>query len=279
MLNNILKPILKPILERNEVFKNKFYGKTCYIFGNGSSIKNIDFSYFTEHPTIAINHLVLHRDFHLLDVCAYTLPEPFSFYNFFKNPYSLKYEKNIMGNLFRSQIVNYPELNIFTSFTNIMSRGFKNTFYLHHFGRRNPNIHHVDPCLEFSFLGGGLHSAIGLAIHFGFEKAILVGCDYLMKPKSYGHFYSMPQFGKDDGVNPCNELLQSCSSKIKLEAISDYPVDSWLPCIDYESFSGARIKYRENNEIVSHENLLALHQAYQLGQHAGRVFSEESGIK
>ncbi len=275
MLNTILKPILKPILERNEIFKNKFHGKTCYIFGNGSSVKNIDFSYFAEHPTIAINHLVLHCDFHLLDVCAYIVPEPFSFYKFFKNPYSLKYEENIIGNLLRSQIAHYPDINLFTSFTNIISRGFKNTYYLHHFGKRAPDTNHIDACSEFSFLGGGLQAAVGLAINFGFEKAILVGCDYLMKPKSYGHFYSSPHFGKDDGVNPYKELLQNCSSKIKLEAISDYPVDSWLPCTDYESFTGAKINYRENTEIVSNENLLILNQAYKLGQYPLKVFLNE----
>jgi hypothetical protein len=96
-----------------------------------------------------------------------------------------------------------------------------------------------------------------------------------MKPKSYGHFYSSPHFGKDDGVNPYKELLQNCSSKIKLEAISDYPVDSWLPCTDYESFTGAKINYRENTEIVSNENLLILNLAYKSGQYSGKVFLEE----
>jgi len=275
MNQNILLRALHPIFHRNQSFKDQFNGQTCYIFGNGSSLKNIDFSYFTNHPTIAINQLVLHKDFHLLDVCAYALPEPFFFYSYFRNPYTLKYEKNVMGNLFRSEIAKYPKIKIFTSIANIFGGVRKNTYYLHHFGKREADINYIDICSKFSFLGGGLHSALGLAIAFGFEKAILVGCDYLMKPKTYGHFYSYPLYGEDDSSNPYRDLLQSCSSKIKIESISDKPVDSWVPNVDFESFSHSQINYRENIEIVSNENLLILNKAYKMGQYTSKIFPED----
>jgi len=275
MKNNLLHKALEPVFRRNFLFKNSFIDQTCYIFGNGASLKSIDFSHFTNYPTIGINHLVLHKDFYLLDTCCYTLPEPFSFYHYFKNPYKQKYEKNIMGNLFRSEIAKFPELNLFTSFTNMLGAPLKNTHYLHHFGKRDPHSNYLDICSEFSYLAGGLYAAIGLAISLGFKKAILVGCDYLMKPKCYGHFYAQPKLGKDDGLNPYEMLLESCSSQIDLEAISDFKVDCWIPCTDYETYTGASLKYRENTEIVTNDNLLILNNAYEMGQYHGRILPIE----
>ena len=263
----MLKSIIHSILRRNHIFKNNFFDQTCYIFGNGSSLKYVDFKYFSDKPTIGINHLILHKDFDLLDTCCYTLPEPFSFYYYFKNPYKLKYEKNIMGNLFRSEFSRFKHIPLFTSFTNMFGARHKNTFFLHHFGNRKPDSKYLDICSEFSYLAGGLHSGIGLAISLGFKKAILVGCDYLMKPKTYGHFYSLPKNGKDVGLNPYNELLAYCSSLIDLEAISITPSDCWIPAIDYKTYTGISPQYRENTEIVSRKNLLVLNEAYKIGQY------------
>ena len=271
MKNNFLHLVLKRILKKNFPFKNKFKDQTCYIFGNGASLKYMDLKNFTDHPTIAINHLVLHKDFHLLDTCCYALIEPLSFYSYFKNPYTKKYQTNIMGNLFKREIAKFPHLNLFTSFTNIFSSPLKRTFYLHHFGIRQSNSKHLDICSEFSYLAGGLHAGIGLAIELGFKKAILVGCDYLTKPRTFGHFYAQPHLGQDDGFQPYTQLLEDCSSMISLELISAHPTDCQLPAIDYETFTGSPVKYRKNTEIVSRENLLALNTAFEMGQYTAPV--------
>lgn len=268
MKNAFQKNLLKPILKKNKVFNNQFKDKTCYIFGNGASLKYIDFNYFKNYPSIGINHLILHKDFNLLNICCYTLPEPMSFYSYFKNPYKRRYEKNIMGRLFRSQLDKFPNIKLFTSYTNILGTNFSQTHYLHHFGKKVPDRNYLNLCSEFSYLAGGLSAGIGLAISLGFNKAILVGCDYLMKPKTYGHFYSQPRKGHDDGHNPYTQLLHDCVSMINLEVISINKLhSSWLPCIDYEQHTGVMTKYRENTEIVSRENLLTLNEAYKMGQY------------
>ena len=95
----ILDFFLSYPLKKNASFKGSFQGKTCYIFGNGSSLKNMCFSHFRDHPTIGINHIVLHKDFNLLNTCCYAFPEPFSFYYYYKNPYKKKYEIKIISAL------------------------------------------------------------------------------------------------------------------------------------------------------------------------------------
>ena len=275
MKNNFLHAALKPILKKNHLFKDKFKDQTCFIFGNGASLKVMELEHFRDLPTIAINHLVLHKDFHLLDTCCYALIEPLSFYKYFKNPYINKYQSNIMGNLFRKEIAKFPHLNLFTSFTNMFGSPLNHTYYLHHFGMRQPNAEYLDLCSKFSYLAGGLHAATGLAIELGFKKAILIGCDYLMKPQSYGHFYAQPQYGEDEGHRPYAEILEDCSSKIILEAISDYPKDCWIPSIDYETYTGSSIKYRENTEIVSKENLLILNKAFDMDHYTAPVLRQD----
>jgi hypothetical protein len=275
MKNNFLKNLLHPILKKNEVFKNKFKGETCYIFGNGASLKYVDFKNFQNHPSIGINHLILHKEFNLLDICCYTLPEPMSFYPYYKNPYKLKYEKNIMGSLFRSQMIKFPNIKLFTSFTNILGTNFRKTYYLHHFGKKEPDVNYLNLCSEFSYLAGGLYAGIGLAISLGFKKAILVGCDYLMKPKTYGHFYSQPREGNDYGLNPYNELLDDCLSMIDLEAISINAQDSWIPCTDYKKFTGVSTSYRENTEIISRDNLMILNEAYKMRQYPEPILPKD----
>ena len=270
----ILDFFLSYPLKKNASFKGSFQGKTCYIFGNGSSLKNMCFSNFRDHPTIGINHLVLHKDFNLLNTCCYAFPEPFSFYYYYKNPYKKKYEVNILNNLFRKEISKFPNINLFTSLSNIFSKPTKNTFFLHHLGKRKPDSEFLNLCSEFSYMSGGLYTGIGLAIALGFEKAILVGCDYLMMPKTYGHFYSLPKLGVDNGINPYDQLINDCSSKILLEAISDYSTDCRIPCIDYETYTGSPTKYRENTDIVSNENLLILNKAYENGQYHSPILSK-----
>lgn len=275
MKNNFLHALLKPILKKNLPFKDKFKDQTCYIFGNGASLKAMDLKHFTDHPTIAINHLVLHKDFHLLDTCCYALIEPLSFYSYFKNPYTQKYQSNVMGRLFKKEIAKFPHLNLFTSFTNIFGSPLQRTYYLHHFGKRQADSKHLDLCSDFSYLAGGLHAGIGLAIELGFKKAILVGCDYLTKPRTFGHFYAQPLHGKDDDYQPYTQLLEDCSSKIALEVITDHPRDCVLPSIDYENFTGSPVKYRENVEIVSRENLLILNKAFEMEQYTSPILPQD----
>ena len=105
----ILDFFLSYPLKKNASFKGSFQGKTCYIFGNGSSLKNMCFSHFRDHPTIGINHIVLHKDFNLLNTCCYAFPEPFSFYYYYKNPYKKQYEINIDKSRFEQEVFYYLE--------------------------------------------------------------------------------------------------------------------------------------------------------------------------
>jgi len=264
--------LFKLIIAKNAQFKNVYKGESCYIFGNGASIKSLDLNDFNDLHSISINLMNLHKDFEKLNSCGYVLPESYFFYRYFINPYDKKIKENIIGNLFRTKIRQFPDLKLFTSVTNFFGAPTRNTFFFHHFEKKLPDKKFVDLAHEFSFIAGGLYAAIGLAIYFGFHKIILVGCDYFFSPREYGHFYSLPsKSSKLDYSNPYPQLILQSKELIDIEILCLDNSSDWLKNIKYTNFCSKPLKYKENHEIVDNYSLSEMHRAYEDQQFQHRV--------
>ena len=264
--------LLHRILAKNEQFKNKHKDETCYIIGNGASLKNMDLSVFSNHITIGINHLCLHNDFQKLDVRYHAVVEPLFLYPYCKNPYTKQIQENILGKLFKKSFSQYPQVNLFVNISNIAGFNLSNIYYLYHFGHREPDITHCDISDTFSFMAGGLYSGIGLAISMGFRKAILVGCDYIFTPAFNGHFYaSGPGKRGYKEKNIYETLFNAVEGVIELSVITDIGVSKWLPSQTYKELTGKSLKYHENNEIVKKEYLDILRRAVELKQYGVQI--------
>ena len=260
------------ILQKNEPFKNIHKDETCYIIGNGASLKNMDLSAFSNHITIGVNNLVLHSDFQKLDVRYHVLVEPLFLYPYCKNPYTKKIQENIFGKLFKKSFSQYPQVNLFVSITNILGSNLSNIYYLYHFGHREPDMKQCDISGTFSFMAGGLYGAIGLAINMGFRKAILVGCDYVFTPICDGHFYGLGPGERTDKVkNIYEKLFNEVEGAIELSVITDVGVSKWLPSQTYKELTGKNLKYHENNEIIKKEYLDILKKAVELKQFDAQI--------
>lgn len=271
----ILYAITKPILKRNKRFIGRHQGETCYIFGNGASLKYMDLSSFSNLPTIGLNFLCLHNGFRSLDVQYYATIEPFFFYPFVKNPYTHTYQTNVLGSLFKKALRSYPEVKLFTSISNIFGVRRRNTYYLHHYGIKTPAREHLSICGEFSFMKGALYAGIGLAANLGFRKGILVGCDYIFTPCSDGHFYSAgPPARSNRFENVFKHLFNESRDLIELSVIVDNGESRWLPYQSYESFTGKKLEYKENIEIVSREYLDMLNLAYKQKCYLSAIYPE-----
>jgi hypothetical protein len=252
LVDKIIRIFFRNILLKNDKFKNKHKGETCYIIGNGSSLKYMDLGFFSDHISIGINHICIHKDFHKLDTRYYVLVESFFFYPFIKNPYLKKYQENIFGKLFKKSFKKKSKINLFASLTNIFGFNFKNINYLYHFGQRNVNKRNIDISDTFSFMAGGLHAAVGLAISMGFKKAILIGCDYTFTPVYSGHFYSLgPPRRSDKDYNMYEDLFRESNGLIELSVITNQTGSNSLAFETYEKYTGDRLKYKENTEIVN----------------------------
>jgi len=271
----ILRHLFNPVLARNRRFIGRHKGETCYIFGNGASLKNMDFNSFMDHPAIGLNFLCIHNDFLCLNMQYYILAEPFYFYSFIKNPYNGKYQKNVMGRLFNKAFSAYPDVILFTSISNILGAPTGRTFYLHHFGNRKPSRDVMDISGEFSFMGGALLAGIGLAINLGFKKAYLVGCDYLLSPMRGGHFYSHgPSIAINNGKGGegYGSFLEQVDGLIDLCVITDIGESRSLSTVSYFDLKARRPAYKENAEIVAPEYLDILNEAFKLGQFTNNIY-------
>tara|TARA_B100000035_G_scaffold70904_1_gene58288 strand:- start:29602 stop:30408 length:807 start_codon:yes stop_codon:yes gene_type:complete len=259
-----LKKIIAPLISKNIELVNYFKGEDCYIFGNGSSIKFLDLDFFTDKKVIGINHILLHKKSKQLDLACIVLPESYFFYSYYKNPYTKRIQKNLLGSLFKMKLKEFPNIRLFTSVTNFFGNSHKLTNYIHHFGFKSANNKKLSIDKEFSFMAGGLSTAIGVAINLGFKKAILVGCDYLLDPVNNGHFYTLPVEKKENKRPTKPAFIDIAKEFIELELLSPFSSNGIINTVECNQiFKGHKIKYKENYEIVEEKDIKILQKAFE----------------
>ena len=79
LFNKLIYSLNKRSFSRNVQFKDIHKGDTCYIFGNGESIKSMDLNNFNDKISIGCNNLFLHKDFEKLDCRYYQIVAPLIF--------------------------------------------------------------------------------------------------------------------------------------------------------------------------------------------------------
>ena len=262
------------MVKRNNRFIGAHEGETCYIIGNGASLKSMDLASFSDHISIGLNHINLHKDRSSLNMPYQVLIEPFFFYPYIKNPYTLTYQRNILGKLFRKSFLEYKtKVNLFTSLSNALNPfvGDK-VYYLYHFGKRDCDTKFNNISGAFSFMDGALEAGLGLAINMGFKKAILVGCDYLFDPMGNGHFYAYHPSKRQDKGTPYGPLFEQIEESIEILVITDFgKANNGLKSCAYPKYTGNKLLYKENTEIVKAEFLEHLEEARSLQQYKGKV--------
>ena len=124
--------IYPPLYLKN--FINRHEGETCYLFGDGPSIKSFDYSAFSDHIGISCGMQIFHKDFNRLNVKYYSLIEPYLFYpDWIILSKRLQYLKKhrIITNEFKHLIRLNTEITFFINLSNIFSIYEKNIRFLH----------------------------------------------------------------------------------------------------------------------------------------------------
>ena len=257
-----MKKIINLLISKNSQLVNRYKGEDCYIFGNGASIKYLDLKSFSNKKVIGINNILLHKEAKYLDFACIVLPESYFFYSHYKILIQCE-SKKLDGVLVQKKLKEFPNTRLITSVTNFFGNLHKNTNYIHHFGYRSPDIEKLSIEKEFSFMAGGLSAAIGIAINYGFKKAILVGCDYLLDPVKGGHFYTLPIDTSKDKRPIRQEFINIAQQFIDLELLTPFSSNGIINTISYNQFSPEHtIKYKENYEIVEERDIKILKKAY-----------------
>ena len=264
-VNKLAYKLNTGVLQRNLKFYKKHSGETCYVFGNGESLKSMNLRNFKDKISIGCNNLFLHKEFKELNCKYYQIPPSLFFLPYFK--FYNRLQKNPLNKLYRDKIFHFKETNFFTSLANRPFLSAQNIFYEYHFGNKIPDTEHC--CLDksFSFMSSATDAMIGMAIYMGFKKVILVGLDYTFENNTSHHFFEKGK-GKGKNQKRYNQFLfEKIQDHIDIQTITigSYKSDV-LKSISYSEYTGDSEKYKENFEIVPEDylNTLSTIGAYKI---------------
>lgn len=262
----MLDHLIKKILTKNLKLKNKYKNQTCYILGNGASLKNYDLKFLKDENIITCNWMLLHEDFkHLKKIIGYVELTPFYFFPFLRNPYTRKMEINYVKKIFNENYKNF-DFPLFASVTNLFFLDRNKTFFLHDFRDKKINFNNYKIDQKFPLMKGAFYSMLGIAKYMGFNKIYLVGLDYWMSEPITGHFYEKKIYDVEN-----NNYLKTVKHKVDFPFINQVnkELDVTMICpkkyssnlfksINYSKFFQTNENIKRNDEIVSMKNLQAL---------------------
>jgi len=260
MLRKVLFRVAKPVTSRVLQLKNRHKGESCYIFGDGISIKWFDLNAFPEKPTFALGYIPYHKDSESLNLKYCLLTEPKYFYPYFKLPWPPKtWWRNKIQKKYRELITNYQNIDFFVNLSNYPVLNGKNIYYLFR-SIDDSNFEFLQECLAKGegIYDGSLRCAIALAIYMGFRDITLVGCDYTHEPSRSRHWYE-----KGEGIlcpqpDYQRSYLEIAQNYAKITTITLQGDGSVLPAKTYTAFTGHPLALRENNELMDMETLKLL---------------------
>lgn len=236
-------------------FHNIHKGETCYIFGDGPSIKYFDLSIFDNHIGISCGNQIFHKDFNKLNVKYYTVPEPWLFCNKIFQRHKFLQDFKPLTNHLKSKIKKNKQVDFFINLSNFGSCHGTNIYFIHRyltkFSFAFSKFKNIDP------FQGSFYSALSLAYLMGFSKIYVIGHDaWTIRKISSQRWY---EYGK--GISSVlqnhkkDRYVEQLEKEIEINSIIMDDNSINLKSCTYEEFTGTKPKYQENNELTSMDNL------------------------
>ena len=231
-------------------FSNLHKGESCYIFGDGPSIKWFDLSEFSNHPSICCGMMPFHRDFSKLDVRYCTMVEPWLFCPDWLKRKKFLVDLNKIAEEYKTFIKRATDKQFFINLSNRLSLVGENINYVF---RGLPEIRNkTDELLnQLNLFAGSFHASLTLAYYLGFSKIFLVGFDaWTIQPARTLRWYELGQGEYFEATNFAAELLNILKSECEIYTISMDGESRNVTNISYEAYTGVKPKFRENYELV-----------------------------
>ncbi len=254
-MKNLLAPLAMPLLSKVHEFKDIHKGESCYLIGDGVSIKWFDLAAFNNKLAIPCGFIPFHNDFHKLTTEFFIVSEPWWFYPLERNPATVgPYKKNPRQRAYRDIIKKYNEKKFFINLSNYPTLQGNNIiyFFANFHDRRLPDNFITNRINAFH---GSLRTSITFAIYMGFDHVYLVGCDYTHNPSRTMHWYERGH-GKLDVHNNYNEeFFELAKNFIDITTITLDGKSDFINSVTYEEHTGRKLSFRENLDLTS-ENYL-----------------------
>jgi hypothetical protein len=258
-LKDLLVPIAKPLLSKIHRYKDAHKGESCYVMGNGVSVKWFDLAAFGDKIAITLNLFPFHSEFYKLNAPYMIMNESFWFYPLERTASSsIKMNINHIQRMYKREIIdryvdreffinlsNYPVLrrsNITYTFRDIYDERLSADFI----ARRINSFH------------GSFRIAILLAIYMGFDHVHLIGCDYTHVPSRSLHYYEKGQGVFYPIENYQKDFFEIAKEFIDITSITLDGTSDFINAVTYNEHTGREPVYRENTELVDERYLKVL---------------------
>ena len=248
----------KITLGRVRRFKDIHRGDSCYLFGDGVSLKWFDLKEFSNKIAIASSQLPFHNSFNELNAKYLVLTEPFWFYPRIITDYvtnSVSQPK--LSREYRNIVRENPDTQFFFNFSNYPVIRANNISFLFR------DI--LDPRLPNNFIsnripsfGGALRVGILLAIYMGFDHVYLTGCDYSHLPARNLHWYEKGKGVFTTHKNYEKEFFKVAKEFINITTITLDGSSEFIDSVTYKEHTGTEPIYRENTELLDDKSMKIL---------------------
>lgn len=258
MIENLVKSSCSSILKKITRYKNIHKGESCYLFGDGISIKYFDLKNFSDRVSIPCGFLLFHNDFKFLHVPYAMLIETYYFYPFTRHAIPpKKFVLNNVQNLYKEEINKNKDVDFFINLSNYPVLSNENIIYLY---RDIPDYYLDENFISnrFNCYSGSLRAQLMLAIYMGFDHVYLIGHDYTHSPARSHHWYE-----KGNGIitpmeNFSKEFLEYAQKFIDITTVTIESESNNLKYKKYKDLFNVEPEFKENTEILNSRYLEAL---------------------
>jgi hypothetical protein len=261
--------LYKKKLMKINLYKNIHKNEECYIIGGGVSIKYFDLEKFKDKKSFILNFTIFHNQYDKIDSNYLVLFDPFWFFPFErarkditdKQQFiwkTLRVVPNKIQIKYRKLIRKHKQKIFFHHISNAPLLFGKNICFISNKLEKN-EIFDEFVKNELNPFKSSLRLTIFLAIHMGFKKVHLVGCDYTFKPSINSHWFEKGfGFPNTQIENYEKAYFEFCSRYIEILTVTNEKVSYVLPYVTYESLFNTKEKFQENTDLINEDNLKTL---------------------
>lgn len=261
LIKNLLKSFVYRVANQTLGKVQKFHdihkGESCYIFGDGVSLKSMDLQKFSDKQSIACNYFPFHKEFASLNclygvVCAPYFFSPIGGYDTVKKNHLLG-----MSKLYRELIDTYSDKNFFVHLSNYPFLNGDNLYYMYEDipDDRLP-IDYISK--RINCFTGVMNTAILLAIYLGFEHVYLVGFDYTHVPSRSLHWYEKGQGIFCEHPDYQKEFFGIAKEFVDITTITLDGGSNFINAVTYKEHTGYDPVFKENMELADERYLKML---------------------
>jgi len=232
------------LVKENEKFKDIHKGETCFILGNGASLKHYDLSVLSDKVTMGCTYSLIDKRLISTGLNYCVFPSAYLMFPLWRCRGTKKghikggdIQLNSLSPIFKKIIKENNKTRFFISLTDRYAflKKPENISYFYHFGNKNDYSYDMSGC--FSVMTGALDIMLGTAKYLGFSKVVLLGCDYLGSPCLEGHFYSTNDPAKGIYHDEYANRIRKITDNLALDVLTIFPDGVSSPLFKSKSFS------------------------------------------